>query len=317
MLDSSFNPAANDSVLSIATQIDGKILVGGAFTTLAGQLCSRLGRLHPNGNLDTNFIASANDLVSSMTVKANGKIVVGGSFTMLNGQPRDRIGQLNPDGSLDTNFMAGADNAVSSIAVQPDGKILVGGEFTMLGGQMRNSIGRLAAAVASLQTIAIDDTGTTATWSRGGAGPEIEQVTFEQSSDGVTYSLLGNGTRISDGWQLAGTLLPSGQYLYLRARGRMTSGENNGSSGLLESVAYLSRPLYLTSLSRLPSGALEFVWHNPGKLPFNVIATTNLSLPSSNWTVLGSPVLIAEGVYQFTDLGAAIHPQRFYQLRPP
>jgi len=75
--------------------------------------------------------------------------------------------------------------------------------------------------------------------------------------------------------------------------------------------------LYLTSLTRLQSGALEFVWHNPGNLPFNIIATTNVSLPSSDWTVLGPPIPLGDGFYQFTDFGAAILPQRFYLLRSP
>jgi len=34
-LDSAFNPGANGPVTSLALQADGKILVGGSFTTLA------------------------------------------------------------------------------------------------------------------------------------------------------------------------------------------------------------------------------------------------------------------------------------------
>ena len=50
-LDSGFNPAPGpiyygDGVNSLALQADGKILVGGGFTTLAGQPCNLLGRLN-------------------------------------------------------------------------------------------------------------------------------------------------------------------------------------------------------------------------------------------------------------------------------
>ena len=51
----SFNPGANSSVYSLALQRDGKILVGGGFTTLGGQNCNYIGRLNSDGTLDTGF----------------------------------------------------------------------------------------------------------------------------------------------------------------------------------------------------------------------------------------------------------------------
>jgi hypothetical protein len=42
----SFNPAPSGEVCCLAVQADGKILVGGAFTNLAGQRRAYLGRLH-------------------------------------------------------------------------------------------------------------------------------------------------------------------------------------------------------------------------------------------------------------------------------
>jgi len=47
------------------------------------------------------------------------------------------------------------------------------------------------------------------------------------------------------------------------------------------------------------------------------LATTDLSLPLSNWTALGSPVSIGGGLYQFTDSTAVNYSRRFYQLRSP
>ena len=43
-----FNPGANGSVYSLAVQADGRILVGGGFTTLGGQSRTNLGRLCRN-----------------------------------------------------------------------------------------------------------------------------------------------------------------------------------------------------------------------------------------------------------------------------
>ena len=153
-----FDPGANGTVTAIAVQADGKILVGGGFTTLGGggtgtTTRNRIGRLNPDGSLDTSFDPGANDSVWTLAVQTDGKILVGGAFTTLGGggmgtATRNRIGRLNADGSLDETFNPGANGYVNALAVQADGKILVGGGFTTLGGggtgmTTRNRIGRL------------------------------------------------------------------------------------------------------------------------------------------------------------------------------
>ena len=78
-------------------------------------------------------------------------------------------------------------------------------------------------------------TNTRVQWARGGAGPEVEQVTFELSTNGGTsWNALGTGTRIADGWERTGLSLGFGQ---IRARGRTIGGGLNGSSGLVEQTA--------------------------------------------------------------------------------
>ena len=144
-LDSSFNPAANADVYALAVQADGRILVGGNFTTLGGQTRRFLARLNANGTLDTSFNPAPGNMVYCLAVQGDGKILLGGAFVSVGGQTHHRIARLNADGTLDTTFNAGASNTVYSLAVQTDGKILVGGAFTTLGGQTRNYIGRLNA----------------------------------------------------------------------------------------------------------------------------------------------------------------------------
>jgi uncharacterized delta-60 repeat protein len=146
ILDATFNPGASEDVYSLAVQADGKILVGGIFTTLGGHTCANIGRLHTDGSVDTSFNPGADNYVNSLAVQADGKILVGGQFATLGGQTCNRIGRLNADGTLDVTFDPGNVNGeVHSIAVQSDGKILVGGNFTLLGGQARDCIGRLNA----------------------------------------------------------------------------------------------------------------------------------------------------------------------------
>jgi uncharacterized delta-60 repeat protein len=148
-LDSGFNPGAGGTypyVCSLAVQTDGKILVGGFFTTLGGQTRNHIGRLNADGTLDSAFNPGADSEVYSLAVQADGKIVVGGFFTTLGGQTRNHIGRLNADGTLDSGFNPGAGGTypyVYSLAVQADGKIVLGGVFWTLGGQTRKYIGRL------------------------------------------------------------------------------------------------------------------------------------------------------------------------------
>ena len=141
----SFNPNANDAVYCTAVQADGKIMVGGDFTTLGGQIRNYLGRLNADGTLDASFNPGANGWVRSLAVQPDGKILVGGDFTLLGGQSRNYLGRVNADGTVDTGFNAGANDIVLCMAVQADGKILVGGLFTALGGQSCSYLGRLNA----------------------------------------------------------------------------------------------------------------------------------------------------------------------------
>ena len=148
-LDTGFNPNVgsvfSDVVSSLAVQADGKILVGGQFTTLGGQTRNHIARVNADGSLDTSFNPNANSFVQSLAIQADGKILVGGAFDGIGGQTRNRIARLNANGSLDTAFNPNANSAVYSLAVQADGKILIGGYFEYVGGQPCNRIARLNA----------------------------------------------------------------------------------------------------------------------------------------------------------------------------
>ena len=249
-LDASFNPGADQSVRGLAVQVDGKILVAGDFTTLRSggvtMVRNHLGRLNSDGTLDTSFNPGANGLVEELAVQADGRILVAGDFTTLGGggtgtTVRNKIGRLNPDGTLDTSFDPGANLAVLASAIEADGKILVGGNFTTLGDggtgtTSRNSIGRLTNTDAALEALTVASDGTTITWYRSGASPEVDRVTFELSTDGINYNALATPTRIAGGWQLTGQDLPTRQNIFVRARGFYSTGESDGSDSIVESV---------------------------------------------------------------------------------
>ena len=121
-----FNPGADSYVFTMAIQPDGKILVGGVFTSLGGQARNRVGRLNSDGTLDPTFGPLAGEgafpYVYSFGVQRDGKILVGGDFTKLGGQARDHLGRLNSNGTLDGSFNPGAGLTVWSLVEQPDGK---------------------------------------------------------------------------------------------------------------------------------------------------------------------------------------------------
>jgi len=150
-LDTSFNPGAgaNDDVKCLAVQSDGKIVIGGYFTSVGGVARNYIARLNADGSLDTGFDpGSGTDYsVAALALQSDGKVDIGGNFTSVGGVTRSRVARLNADGSLDATFDLGPtlNNPVSALAVQSDGKILIGGSFTSAGGVARNYIARLNA----------------------------------------------------------------------------------------------------------------------------------------------------------------------------
>ena len=113
-LDTTFNTnlgtGFNFFVWPTTVQSDGKILVGGGFTTLngSGAVPDRLLRLNSDGTLDTTFntnIGTGFDgTVEAVTLQSDGKIILAGDFVSLNGNSTptpDRLVRLNSDGTLD------------------------------------------------------------------------------------------------------------------------------------------------------------------------------------------------------------------------
>ncbi len=148
-LDSSFNPGAgaNSNVYAVVSQPDGKVVIGGAFSTVNNTNRLRIARLNGDGKLDLGFNpgSGANGIVRAIAVQTNGQVIIAGDFTAVNGTNRSHIARLNVDGSLDGAFNASINGNGFALAIQPDGKILVGGLFTTANGAIRNNLARLNA----------------------------------------------------------------------------------------------------------------------------------------------------------------------------
>jgi uncharacterized delta-60 repeat protein len=146
-VDTSFEPgtATNGDIYAMALQPDGKIVIGGAFTTYNGVARRRIARLNTDGSLDTSFVIGTGFSASvwGIAVQEDGKILCGGEFLSYSGTERNRIARLNSNGGLDTTFNNSFDGTVYQIKLQEDGKSIVGGLFTSGGTTPLGGIARL------------------------------------------------------------------------------------------------------------------------------------------------------------------------------
>ncbi|MFV8358660.1 delta-60 repeat domain-containing protein, partial [Flavobacterium sp. XS1P32] len=150
--DTSFNlgTSFNGKVYCSLLQPDGKILLGGAFTSFNGVTASRLIRLNNDGSIDATFntqIAASSGIVYSLALQSNGSIIVAGSFTKYNGVTANRVVRLLASGTVDTDFVIGlgASGVVEEVQMQPDGKIILSGSFDFFNGISNSKIIRLNA----------------------------------------------------------------------------------------------------------------------------------------------------------------------------
>jgi uncharacterized delta-60 repeat protein len=148
-IDNSFaiGGGAGASVFAIAIQSDGKIIIGGSFSSYNTTFINYLVRVNPNGSVDNTFSIGTgpNNSVRDILVQPDGKIIIAGLFTSHNGNAANRIARLNSDGSFDNTFNigTGANNLVNTIAIEPGNKLVIAGNFTSYNGSFINRIARL------------------------------------------------------------------------------------------------------------------------------------------------------------------------------
>lgn len=147
-LDPSFNTksgVAGGAVSAMGVQSNGKIIIGGAFTSYAGQSVGFIARLEANGNFDTTFnnaggignSTGAGGSITDISVLPDDRLYISGNFTIYNGTTINRLARLQANGGLDTTFNVGTGLTGSAAAVieqAPAGKILIGGFFTAYNG---------------------------------------------------------------------------------------------------------------------------------------------------------------------------------------
>lgn len=311
--DMTFQARSGRFVYCLAVQPDGKILVGGEFSRFNDQTVGYFVRLTPDGAVENTFGSGADKYVNCFAIQADGKILVSGWFTTLAGQPRQYLGRFNPDGTLDNSFNPGAEGReVAAMAIETDGSILVGGMFNSLAGQPRNTLGRLRNTAPANDTFVIGS--SEVAWLRTGTGPEFWRTSFEVSTDGASWTPLGDGTPITGGWRLQEATLPP--YATLRVRGFVSGGGANSSTSFLEYMRTLipPAPVFLLNASSPVVRAGRFGFDYTATLGQTVVVegTTDLT----NWAPLATNTVGLEPV-GFSDPESPGAPHKFYRLRTP
>jgi uncharacterized delta-60 repeat protein len=265
-------PLVGGSFRCVALQHDGKILVGGYFSSLSGIAANFIARLHPDGTLD-NFPAMVGGNVENIAVQhdgkilvgawgklmrfnpdgstdfstpydasgrirellpqADGKVVVSGSFQTFGGRSRLGLARVLPDGSVDDSFSVDAVRGAWNLGPQPDGKILLFATLRNPNGTSLSGLVKLSNTPAANRLYIAGN--STIRWLRGGSSPEVSSVRFEvKSADSLDWTPLGAGMPVEGGWELSGLSLPaSGQ---IRAAGR-------AAGSLFETIIPILTPL--------------------------------------------------------------------------
>lgn len=138
----------NGKVYTTYLQSDGKIIVGGSFTSYNGISAGRLIRLNTDGSYDASFntsIGATTGIIYDIAQQLDGKIIIVGSFTKYNNATTNRVARILPNGTLDTSFLIGSGTTsnITNAAILRDGKILLTGNFTVFNGIPINRIVRL------------------------------------------------------------------------------------------------------------------------------------------------------------------------------
>jgi uncharacterized delta-60 repeat protein len=138
----------DNDVNAMLLQADGKIILGGKFTTYNGVTANRIIRINEDGTPDVSFLSGtgfSGDAVQIIKTDTFGNIMVGGSFIgSYDRKEVNRVVLLNSNGTLKTNFDTGSgpgSASVFALANAPDGSWYIGGSFSIFDGQNQ---GRLA-----------------------------------------------------------------------------------------------------------------------------------------------------------------------------
>lgn len=281
-LDFDFTPVPwEGGFFSVVAQPDGQVVAAGSIAnpiTIGGTTWNRnIVRFKNSGAIDDTFNVEAfyesggyTNMIFGVVPQTEGGMLIFGLFNRVRDATgtvyqRDCVARIKPDGKLDQDFDVGPfdynfgtpENNVGTVVLQQDGKVILGGDFLGVNGSAVRKLARFYNGRAG-EELSVSADGSSITWLRSGAGPELWQAYFEYSDDpdAPVWTPLGNAQRTAGGWRLDGLTLKDFGYRvnrYVRARG-YAAGNRGGAGSMLESVRlyYLEPPKTVVTVTALP-----------------------------------------------------------------
>jgi len=164
---------ANGIIYALAKLPDGRIVAGGAFTSIGGVAASRIAVYDPTTGTWEAMGVGVDNNVYALTVGKNGLLYLGGAFLNAGGGATNRIASWDPSTGAYAALGVGVNNVVRALATGIDGQIFAGGDFTTAGG---SSALRVASWYPSIST-----------WSPLDTGVDNVVRALAVSSDGILY----------------------------------------------------------------------------------------------------------------------------------
>ena len=319
-------PGPSHSVLDLALDDDGKVVVVGGFWQVNGKDRRCIARLNADGSLDEDFNIGTGSYsaVRSIVRQPDGKFIIGGEFTSFNEVAAGRLARLNPNGSIDATFATGtgAGNSVFALALQPDGKVLVGGIFTNFAGTTRLGLLRLNSNGTLDPSFAAPFKMSVRAMVLQPDGKVIVGGSFETETDPIRRSVvrLQVDGSVDEAFAPGIWMDREVSYLGLQSDGRVIIGGGfttvNGYprtylARLHGDQLVQSAPLRIREYSRLHGGAFRLQISGTPAANLSVLRSTDLT----DWQVLGVGVETEPGLFEFIDQDAPVSGSRFYQAR--
>jgi hypothetical protein len=152
-----------------------------------------------------------------------------------------------------------------------------------------------------------------------GTNPPVEIGSLQLQGGASTNP--PNGVTANNTTTNADGVLPFGEVFFRSAvfdpvRGYAYFGQDSRPNQVVKVQLEQDLPV-ITSAAKLPDGTFQLVYTN---LPYGtntVLTSTDMTVPLTNWTALGSGAEVSPGQFRFIDSQATNFPQRFYRISSP
>ena len=94
-------PSVSATVRTLVTQANGRVILGGDFTTIDGTTRNRVARLESDYTLEAAFNPNANAAIHACALQENGKILIGGAMTQVGASTRNGVARLYNESETD------------------------------------------------------------------------------------------------------------------------------------------------------------------------------------------------------------------------